>query len=864
MNKEEILKYVSENYEMPQDAMQYSNDIEFCMEMLKVEPSIIDEFPIEVQKQILLSNDEYLEETDIRSLFEDAEFAKKLVDKNNDILLRLRGLPIDNEYIKELTIAYIKGEKVPAKGSRLERMNTRLIYLSSIKAVQEDHELVLYLISQNIDYLPDLKDSTIRDNPEYINEYVKKNPHTFPKYVNKISNSLTPEVIQAVLKYDFQNYKLIDENNPIIVQCYKSIERIREFRPELKMDNPNLRYELLCDSDFINMDINIINSLLEYNTGNVDKIIEIKNSGNLEYLIKYIEQYNSLYGNSLENIQNAISSFEQMKQLLINTNNFEGISIDESKIKTIIATGNKFKIENIESLLKYDKIVKEYYANKLQEATSIEEIKKIYTEMLFNASPEELEKFDEEYCNFNIDELDEYAKRNKLDSPIDEDFRKRQELYKSLKDIQDIDELRRHFDDMPITICDIEEKKKNISIMYSKSYNNEMLDLKDETLEHQDYQGVDVIKLNGQKFNICIHRIFNFDFNMNSSAREIVANPERWNLIEGSNTVSTTLITDKKIAAIFRPLKTSKGTEMMGFTSKEEADEFSKAAIEESRKICEGEKLQEIDKDAVFYGFTEVLSAGIIKMNSTDMMVEHGKGHLETKSSNCRLRDSEDLAYWTSPDYWNEVVQKRKETDVDKANELRKQKRTDRMQPSCIVCFDENINEQSLLAARVHNIPILMLDRQAYLDINRQRLEMARLDFSKSLSPQSIREIFYRQPYHKVVQDMPELINEIRSNNEVSVDDKKMSMEYLAYLGQHFIEQSSGYIIDVPVEEYNKKMQEYIQTIDRELSGQDLVTMDDMKSAYLEISANDRIRRYEALKSDIRELNFKEGEKIHE
>ena len=124
MNKEEILKYVSENYEMPQDAMQYSNDIEFCMEMLKVEPSIIDEFPIEVQKQILLSNDEYLEETDIRSLFEDAEFAKKLVDKNNDILLRLRGLPIDNEYIKELTIAYIKGEKVPAKGSRLERVNT--------------------------------------------------------------------------------------------------------------------------------------------------------------------------------------------------------------------------------------------------------------------------------------------------------------------------------------------------------------------------------------------------------------------------------------------------------------------------------------------------------------------------------------------------------------------------------------------------------------------------------------------------------------------------------------------------------------------------------------------------------------------
>lgn len=864
MNKEEILRYVSENYELPQEAMQYSNDTEFFIKILEIESSIMFDLPIEVQKKILLSNDKYLDEADTKSLFEDEQFAKTLVDKNNDILLKLRGLSIDNEYIKNLTISYIKGEKIPDKGSQLERANPRRIYVASIKEVRGDHELALYLIGQNIDYLPDIKDSTICDNPEYINEYVKKHPHTFSKYLDKISNSLTPEVIEAVLKYDFQNYTLIDKNNPLMEQFYKSIDRIKEVRPELKMDNPNLRYELLCDSHFINMDINIINSLLEYNTGNVDKIIEIKNNGNLEYLTKYIEQYNGLYGNNLENIQNAISSFEQMKQLLISTNNFDGISIDEAKLKTIIATGNKFGIENLEDLLNYNEKVKEYYANKLQEATSIEDIKKIYTERLFNASSEELEKFNEQYCNCNIDELDEYSKRNQLESPIDEDFKKRQGLYNSLKSIQDIDELRRYFDSMPLTICDIEETKKKISSMYSKCYNNEMINLEDETLERQDYQGVNVIKLNGQSFNICIHRIFNFDFDMNSIANAIINNPEQWNLTEGSNTVSTTLITDKKIAAIFRPLQKSKATPLISLDSKEKEEEYKKSVAEKSRQIYEGERLTEIDESAVFYGFTEIASGGIIKMDSSDMMVEHGKGHLETNSSHCRLRASEDLAYWTSPDYWNEVVQKRKETDVDKANRLRNKKGTDRMQPSCIICFDENINEQSLLAARTHNIPILMIDRQAYLDINKQRLEMARLDFSKSLSIQSIREIFYRQPYYKVVQDMPELINTIKSNSEVSLNDKKMSLEYLAYLGQHFIEQSSGYIIDVPVEEYNKKMQEYIQSIDRELLEQDLVTMDDMKSAYTEISATDRKRRYEALKSDIRELNTKEGEKTHE
>lgn len=864
MNKEEILRYVSENYELPQEVMQYSDDTEFFIEILEIEPSIMFNLPIEVQKKILLSNDKYLDEADTKSLFEDEEFAKILVDKNNDILLKLKGLSIDNEYIKNLTISYIKGEKTPAKDSQLGKINPRKIYVASIKEVREDHELALYLIGQNIDYLPDIKDSTICDNPEYINEYVKKHPHTFSKYLNKISNHLTPEVIEAVLKYDFQNYTLIDKNNPLMEQFYKSIDGIKEVRPELKMDNPNLRYELLCDSDFINMDINIINSLLEYNTGNVDKIIEIKNNGNLEYLTKYIEQYNGLYGNNLENIQNAISSFEQMKQLIISTNNFDGISIDEAKLKTIIATGNKFGIENLEDLLNYNEKAKEYYANKLQKTTRIEDIKKIYTEMLFNTSSEELEKFNEQYCNCNIDELDEYSTRNQLESPIDEDFKKRQGLYNSLKSIQDIDELRRYFDSMPLTICDIEETKKKISSMYSKSYNNEMINLEDETFEHQDYQGVNVIKLNGQSFNIYIHRIFNFDFDMNSIANAIIDNPKQWNLTEGSNTVSTTLITDKKIAALFRPLQKSKATPLISLDSKEKEEEYKKSVAEKSRQIYEGEKLTEIDENAVFYGFTEIASGGIIKMDSSDMMVEHGKGHLETNSSHCRYRASEDLAYWTSPNYWNEVVQKRKETDVDKANRLRNQKGTDRMQPSCIICFDENINEQSLLAARTYNVPILMIDRQAYLDTNKQRLEMARLDFSKSLSTQSIREIFYRQPYYKVVQDMPELINTIKSNSEVSLNDKKMSLEYLAYLGQHFIEQSSGYIIDVPVEEYNKKMQEYIQTIDRELLGQDLVTMDDMKSAYIEISANDRKRRYEALKSDIRELNTKEGEKIHE
>lgn len=173
--------------------------------------------------------------------------------------------------------------------------------------------------------------------------------------------------------------------------------------------------------------------------------------------------------------------------------------------------------------------------------------------------------------------------------------------------------------------------------------------------------------------------------------------------------------------------------------------------------------------------------------------------------------------------------------------------------------------DSSELAAKTHKIPIIMIDRQQYLDLNNQKLEMARQEFSKALTPEAMKEIFYRQPYYDVVKEIPNMISIIKNNQEVSLENKKIALEYLAYLGQHFIEQSSGYIIDVPVEEYNKKMQEYINDIDTELQGNDtLVTMEDMENAYKEISASDRKKRYEQLKKDIREVQSKESEKVHE
>lgn len=870
MSKEEILDYVYRNGKIPEEAKKYLDDIDFVIQMLEKESSIMMDLPLDIQKKVLLKDSKYIKDAyDVAKLLEDEEYAKKLIDKDNDILLSLRGISIKNDYINDLIISYIKGDKEPEPGSKLYKrisIDPLILYSLGTIEVQQNLDIIEYMLDRDIDYLSLIKNKEFIENRDaYLIKYLIKQPWRFEEYFDEIKDIMTPEFVKRVLKYNFQNYRLIDRDNPLMKQFYKSLDRIKEIRPELSMDNPNLRYELLMDKNFVNMDVNIINSLLEYNTGNVDKIIQISNDGNLDYLIKFIEQYNRLYGNNLENIQNAITLFEKVRKLLVNTNNFEGIEIDKSKLKTIISTNNKYNINTLSDLQNYDIKVRQYFLNKINQSDSLEDIRQIYMEMIFNSSIDNFERFYREYCNSNIDELQRYIKEKNIDSPIIEEIKKRYELYNQTKNIQDVNELKSFLENIPLTICDIEEAKQEISKIYSQAYKDEMIDLKDDALERSEYKGVDLIKLNGQSFNICIHRIFNFDFDMNSITNEIISNPEQWNLIEGSSTISTTLITDKKIAAVFRPLEIDTCTPMILLDTEEKEKEYVEYAKKKATQIYEGEGLNEIDNNAVFYGFTQIFKNGIIKMDSTDMMIEHGKGHLKINSSNCRMRSSDDLAYWTSPNYWNELAQKRKETDIDTAAKLRNQNGTDRMFPSCIVCFDGNINDNSLLAARTHKIPILMINRQQYLDINKQKLEMAKLEFSSTLSQEAMKEIFYRQPYYKIVQEFPNMLNIIKNHQEVSDENKRLSLEYLAYLGQHFIEQStSGYIIiDVPVEEYNKKIQEYIQIIDLELQEDkaSLVTIEDMQNAYKEISAIDRKKRYEQLKNDIRTAQSKESEK---
>lgn len=190
MNKEEILNYVYANSSLPEEVTQYYDDIDFIIEVLETESSVMFDLAIEVQRKVLLINDKYIEDANTNMIFNDENFAKELLDRNIDILLKLRDISVGCEYIKNLTIAYIKGEIEPISGAKLEKMNARKIYMSAVKEVKDDHDLAIYMVQQDINMLPYIKDNEVRNNPQYIIKYIKNNPQVFPQYINKFSNAV--------------------------------------------------------------------------------------------------------------------------------------------------------------------------------------------------------------------------------------------------------------------------------------------------------------------------------------------------------------------------------------------------------------------------------------------------------------------------------------------------------------------------------------------------------------------------------------------------------------------------------------------------------------------------------------------------
>ena len=209
----------------------FIEDIDFCEELLQEYKVPLSSFPsIELQRQLLLRHPKLLEYYDgyLELLFKDEDFARKIIESNNDILLDLNGYDIRSEYIRKFTIQLIKGEIKAKPGTELSKMEPAEIYYFSIPSVKNDTELAREFLKENISLFDSIENPEIKNDVNLMLQYLVKCPFNFPQYADKVKGHLTQEVTKAVIKFNFQNYKLIDENDPTMQLFYETLRRIKE------------------------------------------------------------------------------------------------------------------------------------------------------------------------------------------------------------------------------------------------------------------------------------------------------------------------------------------------------------------------------------------------------------------------------------------------------------------------------------------------------------------------------------------------------------------------------------------------------------------------------------------------------------
>lgn len=820
MDKVQIIDYIKNNYEIPQNISIDYSDISFCFEILNYDGFFINNMPIDIIEKIIIQDYSYLfhlsnEKLDI--IFNDRSFVLNLVNIKFDALSKLRNLDINSELLKNILISYIKGEYSIPENSKIIR-NKKTLFLYAIKSVQEDYDLCMYLINEDIKFLPYIKNEQIRNNKEFIYKYLLTTPSSFKEYSSVLDDILNDELLEKIIKNKFDNYKFLNPNNEYMMKFYDKFEYLKKIKPGLTLDNPNLRCELLLDDYITSLNPCILKSILQYNNDSIDRLIKENENGNLEYLVRYIELYNKLFDNTLENIQYAIKSFDTMRDLFINICN-SNIEIEEDKLKNIILNNNIFNINTLDDLKSYDTFVSSYYMNMISSSNTIEDIKNICTKMLFNCLYDEFLQFYKDYLNNDIISFEKYCIENNAITFNIEELKNRISIFNAINNITNINKLKEVGNQMPLTVLNINDVKSKIAESYSITYNNSFLDVNNVSSSiYKD--GVKILNLEGQDFKLLIHRIFNFNFNMDALTQQLINEPKKWNELEGATTISATLISDKKIAGVFSELKTSSSSGWIGLETPEALDLNQKNKLEYESKILNGEILKEIDPTAVFYGFTEILPSSLIKVKPSDMMVEHGKGKLNIKSSNCYMMSPDDLAYWTSLTSWNEVALKRNITSLDEARDYIDRFGNDRLQPTCIVCFDNVINEESMLTARTFDIPIVNIDRKKYLQKNNDEIKDNITGFGNTYDSALIKKMFYSLSYEKLVNFIPLLIDSINNNNMLEETKKSELYNVIQSQIQYFINHSvDGYILNIPISDYNNKMVGFLEQINTFLKG---------------------------------------------
>lgn len=631
------------------------------------------------------------------------------------------------------------------------------------------YEEIIYLDSE------DLRIQALEKYINYLTSYgIEEIISTFRyeniiKYLEKYISKLVPKDIVLVIESlpEYERRKMMEKYaKNIFPKNGKNLSNLLKIRPYLSLENPSLSDEILSDNIVEKYGYDFISELLEYDTDASEIVLKYDDKLLIEW-IKYLKSL-PIYDTKL--LHYGINSYSRMRILIGKVIYRDKLTDKElHNLVTIMKQNNVYRVSSLEELNDYKLHRINILSDKLEESNI--EIDAVYKAIFNVYDKDNIVKIYYNYgfySNLYLNTLVDEKVLDKNDllaisyiTKLMYTYTKKgtYELFMELKDNDNIPE--------------IDEITSKIEKHINKKFQNSLLDLDNKELPSKEIDGIKVIELNGMDFKILVHSVFGYDPALRDLADKIINDPSLWNSLEGASTISTSLIGDTQLKVA-------------------EPDYYFNS---DSGKL-------------VFYGFNKLPNNAIILMGKNDIYTYSGGRILRTGSVENEFMTPEVLEAVSSPKYINEVVLDRK---------CGKNKEHDnRIQPNCIICFDNEINNASKKAAKYFNVPIVLIDRKKYKLKEEYYYNKYHSEDIDTFTLEDIKRIIYNKKDN--VETKYDLILKLL---ETAVEKKIINDEEYIFLLNELKRLLSYYLLHIKTGKYNDETAEddiSINIIDKKLS----------------------------------------------
>lgn len=525
------------------------------------------------------------------------------------------------------------------------------------------NESLIYLINICGEYaIDDEFIQYLKDN-KFKNVDIGQIKEIYIDYFKKTDRSFAK--LDVLNKMGVQNEDTIRLNNEFL--------ELKKFRPKTQMNNPQLLGGLFSTEVLENFGYETISKLLDFNTNASINLIEISNDKSQVELLKdfiaYLEENNSMNTKVLHYAINSFKDSQDLyKSIILGKNNN---TINLENLEEILENGNEYSVTSIEEVNSFTKHrmikLKDEFESDNQEISQ-----NALCKILFNKSYKDSMLL---INKFSLDKLD-VLQNNGI---VTEEQSRIINILKMVKDgtlnIDNIESLSDFIDENNINTT-LNQIEKQIKERYGERYNEVLFDennLDKDVIESEittpNGKKVKLLDLNNTDFNFIVHKIY--AYNRADYYSQLIQNPNNWNgLDKGLSTISTSFISDLNY------------------------------------KTCGEENLNQ----QVILGFSNIPVEDYLAMGNDDLATSHGDRLINPKSK-----------YDTDKYYLPKMMSLMSRHQTGKGagyNEIVLDRNC--AVPSYLIIYDGVVNENTLRYAEYFNIPIINIDREKYVNRNKQ------------------------------------------------------------------------------------------------------------------------------------------------